>query len=76
MEEENPCSGSPMNPNLLEAVESGRLGEVREMLENGEDVNTVHTTSNKTALHIAASDCDVKVAELLLQFSPDLKVML
>ena len=76
MEEETSCSGRQVNPKLLEAVEDGRFEEVKEMLENGEDVNTLQMTSKKTALHIAALACDVRAVELVLQFSPDLKVEL
>ena len=76
MEEKTSCSGREMNPKLLEAVEDGRFEDVKEMLENGEDVNTLHLTSKKTALHIAALACDVSAVELLLRFSPDLKVEL
>ena len=64
---------SHASQNLFEAVQKGRLAEVRERLENGEDVNAVHVIS-RTALHIAASESNAKVVELLLQYNPDLKV--
>ena len=58
---------------LLEAVQRGRLEEVRERLEDGEDVDAVDMT-RRTALHIAANMGHVKAVELLLQFNPDLEV--
>jgi len=50
---------------LYEAVERGRLQEVEERLETGEDITT--------ALHMAARKSNVKAVELLLQYNPDLK---
>ena len=60
--------------NLFEAVSKGRLEEVREMLEaGGWDVNGHHMMS-RTALHIAATKCNVEAVKLLLEFNPDVKV--
>ena len=60
--------------NLFEAVSKGRLEEVRERLEaGGWDINDHHMMS-RTALHIAASKCNVEAVKLLLEFNPDVKV--
>ena len=60
--------------NLFEAVSKGRLEEVRERLEaGGWDINDHHMMS-RTALHIAATKCNVEAVKLLLEFNPDVKV--
>ena len=63
----------PKSKDLFDAVQKGRLNEVMERLEVGEDVDAVDTMRG-TALHIAAGMGHVKAVELLLQFTPDLKV--
>ena len=57
---------------LFEAVKEGRLDDIRERLEAGEDVNA-HHMMGRTMLHIAASKSKAAL-QLLLEFSPDIKV--
>ena len=56
---------------LFEAVKEGRLDDIRERLEAGEDVNA--HLMGRTMLHIAASKSKAAL-QLLLEFSPDIKV--
>ena len=58
---------------LLEAVKEGRLEDIRERLEAGEDVNDDSLVTGRTPLHVAASKSKAAV-QLLLTFSPDIKV--
>ena len=58
---------------LLEAVKEGRLEDIRERLEAGEDVNDDSLVTGRTPLHVAASMSKAAV-QLLLTFSPDIKV--
>jgi len=60
-----------VSKHIFEAVQKGRLGEVKERLEGGEDVNSFHMMS-RTVLHLAACQGQAAV-ELVLQFNPDLK---
>jgi len=50
---------------LHEAVEKGDIDEVRELLEQSIDINTL--MHGKTALHIAATNQHIEMAELLLE---------
>ena len=58
---------------LLEAVKEGRLQDIRERLEAGEDVNATMTFTGRTLLDVAASNSKAAV-QMLLTFSPDIKV--
>ena len=57
---------------LHEAVESHKLGIVKVLLENGADVNAV-SNANDTALHIAATNGDADIINLLLSRNADIK---
>lgn len=63
-----------LSQSLFEAVSKGRIAEVRERLGRGDcDINSFHMMS-RTALHIAATKCNVDAVRLLLEFNADVKV--
>ena len=57
---------------LQEAAESHRLGIVKVLLDKGADVNAV-SNANDTALHIAATNGDTDIINLLLSRNADIK---
>jgi ankyrin repeat protein len=62
--------------NLLQAVEQGRLADVRRMLRDGADANSRHPAGSEgTLLHTAAWNGDLAMARLLVKHGADAAVL-
>ena len=59
--------------NLLEAVQKNRLEEIQTRLRLGDNVDTAYTMG-RTALHCAATNCNVETVATLLMYSPSVQV--
>ena len=59
--------------NLIEAVKNNRQEEIMTRLRLGDQVDSTFAMG-RTALHCAASNCNLEAVSTLLLYNPDVKV--
>lgn len=55
-------------PDIINAAYSGNVKQVRELLEQGEDVNSVDPGDNLSILHIGCMQGDEELVDLILEW--------
>lgn len=70
-----PCTAPPPIPEIIVAAHLGDNEKVRELLVAGKDPNTVRPDKKgESALHIAATDGNAELINLLLDYEADIEI--